>query len=204
MIIGIRYVAKEISHIKKSKKRWFGKCPKTKLSLKDVKKEICHIKKSKSRWFGNGRKTKLRQTNPNHRYFMRLIKKEVDDFIKVHGEAFKRENPAAYYDMIGRPLPKKYQKPKVHIAPVNAHLEPGYQTAAPSTKDVNDDSIVQPKPVAIESKAAEKPKPQFRVVMPRKDPNRGMGWVNPYTPINVGKLGSAYGWKKKDEDEGYY
>ena len=203
MIIGIRSVAKDISYLQKNKRRWFGKGRKTILGQTVMAKKMCYIKKGKRRRFKKHRKTKLGQTNPNHRYFMRLIKKEVDDFIKVHGEEFKRENPVAYYDMIGRPLPKKYQKPKVHIAPVNAHLEPGYQTAAPPTKDAQDENIVQPQPPVTESKIVEKPKPQFRVVMPRKDPHRGMGWVNPYTPINVGKLGSAYGWKKKDEDEGY-
>lgn len=33
----------------------------------------------------------------------------------------------------------------------------------------------------------------------RKDPHRGMGWVNAYEPINKGKLGYAQSWKYQKE-----
>ena len=40
-------------------------------------------------------------------------------------EELKKENPAHYYSMMGRKLPKKYQeKPKVQITPVNAFVPP--------------------------------------------------------------------------------
>ena len=40
-------------------------------------------------------------------------------------EELKKENPAHYYSMMGRKLPKKYQeKPKVQTTPVNAFVPP--------------------------------------------------------------------------------
>ena len=40
-------------------------------------------------------------------------------------EELKKENPAHYYSMMGRKLPKKYQeKPTVQITPVNAFVPP--------------------------------------------------------------------------------
>ena len=39
---------------------------------------------------------------------------------------------------------------------------------------------------------------QFRFsAAPKKDPNCGMGWVNPFTSINQGKLGHSQSWKFK-------
>ena len=39
----------------------------------------------------------------------------------------------------------------------------------------------------------------------RKDPHRGMGWVNAYEPINKGKLGYAQSWKyQKERKYRYY
>ena len=66
------------------------------------------------------------KTKPNNRYFKgelkRLTQEMRDTFCT---EELKKENPAHYYSMMGRKLPKKYQeKPKVQIAPVNAFVPP--------------------------------------------------------------------------------
>ena len=66
------------------------------------------------------------KTKPNNRYFKgelkRLTQEMRDTFCT---EELKKENPAHYYSMMGRKLPKKYQeKPKVQITPVNAFVPP--------------------------------------------------------------------------------
>jgi len=66
------------------------------------------------------------KTKPNNRYFKgelkRLNQEMRDNFCT---EELKKENPAHYYSMMGRKLPKKYQeKPKVQITPLNAYVPP--------------------------------------------------------------------------------
>ena len=66
------------------------------------------------------------KTKPNNRYFKgelkRLTQEMRDTFCT---EELKKENPAHYYSMMGRKLPKKYQeKPTVQITPVNAFVPP--------------------------------------------------------------------------------
>ena len=66
------------------------------------------------------------KTKPNNLYFKgelkRLTQEMRDTFCT---EELKKENPAHYYSMMGRKLPKKYQeKPKVQITPVNAFVPP--------------------------------------------------------------------------------
>ncbi len=39
---------------------------------------------------------------------------------------------------------------------------------------------------------------------PKKDPNCGMGWVDPFTSINQGKLGHSQSWKFKSSKKYEY
>jgi len=52
------------------------------------------------------RKRSFGKTKPNYRS---LIKQENDSFLAKYGTRIKAEDPARYYSMIGRKLPKKYQ-----------------------------------------------------------------------------------------------
>ena len=73
----------------------------------------------------SSRKRKFGRTNPNHPYFMGLLKTERGEYLKDNKEKLLREKPEIYYQMINRKLPKKYQeRPTVHIAPVNAFVPP--------------------------------------------------------------------------------
>ena len=84
--------------------------------------KISSIKKNKKSWFNKNRKTKFSQTNLNNRYFNKLLKKQNEDFLKANGETLKENNPELYYSIKNKPLPKKYQKAKPLIAPVNAYV----------------------------------------------------------------------------------
>ncbi len=70
------------------------------------------------------RKSKLGKTKPNGRYLASEVKRTHDDFVNRWGPFIKERNPAHYYSLINRPLPKKYQKPSYPIAPVNAYVPP--------------------------------------------------------------------------------
>ena len=73
----------------------------------------------------SSRKRKFGRTNPNHPYFMGLLKTEREEYLKDNKEKLLSEKPEIYYQMINRKLPKKYQeKPKVQTTPVNAFVPP--------------------------------------------------------------------------------
>ena len=149
---------------------------------------ISSLKKNKKHWL-KGRKSAGVKTNPNNRYFMRLIKKATEDFLSVHGDRIKRENPEVYYSMINKPLPKKYKKPDKLQTPVNAHLE--YKTV-----DI---------PKVVKKVEEKKEIPTLKFTTIKKDPYCGMRWVNPFTPTNVGRLGHSQVFKfKKERKYNYY
>ena len=66
------------------------------------------------------------KTKPNNRYFKAELKRLTQEMRDTFcTEELKKENPAHYYSMMGRKLPKKYQeKPTVQITPVNAFVPP--------------------------------------------------------------------------------
>ena len=52
------------------------------------------------------RKRSFGKTKPNYNS---LIKEEWEDFLRTEGPSIKEKDPAHYYSLIGRKLPKKYQ-----------------------------------------------------------------------------------------------
>ncbi len=66
------------------------------------------------------------KTKPNNRYFKAELKRLTQEMRDTFcTEELKKENPAHYYSMMGRKLPKKYQeKPTVQTTPVNAFVPP--------------------------------------------------------------------------------
>ena len=71
-----------------------------KLELKMKKYKGSQSIKSKSR------KRSFGKTKPNYNL---LIKDEWEDFLKIEGPSIKEKDPAHYYSLIGKKLPKKYQ-----------------------------------------------------------------------------------------------
>ena len=65
------------------------------------------------------------KTKPNNKHYNKQIKEVVDDYISVNGETIKNEDPKTYYSLMGKKLPKKYQKKdSVLRQPVNAYIPP--------------------------------------------------------------------------------
>ena len=52
------------------------------------------------------RKRSFGKTKPNYNS---LIKEEWEDFLRTEGPSIKKKDPAHYYSLIGRKIPKKYQ-----------------------------------------------------------------------------------------------
>ena len=52
------------------------------------------------------RKRSFGKTKPNYNS---LIREEWEDFLRTEGPSIKKKDPAHYYSLIGRKIPKKYQ-----------------------------------------------------------------------------------------------
>ena len=166
--------------------------------------DMSSMTRDKKRWFGKDRKTSLGQTNLNNRYFMRLIKKETDEFLSTHGDQIKRKQPEIYYSMKNKPLPKQYQKEEV-VKPVEVKPSVPNPVRENELGDYLKRRDMERKAEAQTIRNAQKSevKPFFRVE--RKDPNRGMRFVSAYGPINTGRFGHSQSWKyKKEKKRSYY
>ena len=66
------------------------------------------------------------KTKPNNRYFKEELKKITQEMRNdLCTEELKQNDPIQYYSLMGKKLPKKYwEKPTVHMAPVNASVPP--------------------------------------------------------------------------------
>ncbi|MCI5053575.1 MAG: hypothetical protein MRY23_01980 [Pelagibacteraceae bacterium] len=166
------------------------------------KEKTSHINKSKKLWI-KGRKSLINKTNPNNRYFMRLIKKATEDFLSVHGEQIKKDQPKVYYSMINRPLPKKYQKEEV-VKPVEV------KPSVPDPVRENELVLFQKKR-ELERKAEvekirneQKESMKLSFSVDRKDPNCGMRFVSAYSPVNTNRFGHSQSWKYKEEKKRSY
>ena len=60
------------------------------------------------------RKRSFGKTKPNYNS---LIKEEWENFLRTEGPSIKEKDPAHYYSLIGRKLPKKYQNSSIVISP---------------------------------------------------------------------------------------
>jgi len=151
-----------------------------------------HYRKYGSNW----RKSQLGKTKPNNRYLMSEIKKTHDDFVRRWGAFIKERDPAHYYSLINRPLPKKYQKPNYPIAPVNAYVPEQSKLSPEELRRKLDEEMALSKQKEAE---AQKRKEAIRKEQERIKRNqeavarerRYIFWCNPHEPINKNGLGSS-------------
>ena len=148
------------------------------------------------------RKRQFGETKPN---FGLEVRKEWEDFIKTEGPRIKEEDPEFYYHLIGKKLPKKYQDPFRGTKPTPAEIIPvKVKTDEEIKKDQveetsKDNELLEYQKKRDRERAEQLEKDRkkdnqivFNVVEPiRKDPNRGMRFVNCSEPINKGRLGHS-------------
>ena len=162
-----------------------------------------HYRKYGSNW----RKSQLGKTKPNNRYLMSEIKKTHDDFVRRWGAFIKERDPAHYYSLINRPLPKKYQKPSYPIAPVNAYVPEQSKLSPEELRRRLDEEMALSKQKEAEEKEKKEKilKEQERLKRNQEAKareRRYIFWCNPNESINKNKLGSSRIIRNKKYD--YY
>ena len=151
-----------------------------------------HYRKYGSSW----RKSQLGKTKPNNRYLMSEIKKTHNDFVRRWGAFIKERDPAHYYSLINRPLPKKYQKPNYPIAPVNAYV-PEQSKLSPEElrRKLDEEMVLRKQKEAEEQKRKEAIRKEQERIKRNQEAvareRRYIFWCNPHEPINKNGLGSS-------------
>ena len=116
-------------------------------------------------------------------------------------EELKQKDPALYFSILGKKMPKKYlklyeTKAEVKEDKVSVNVDIKKDKAEDTSKD-NELLEYQKKRDRERAEQLEKERAKdkqiiFNVVKPiRKDPNRGMRFVNCSEPINKGRLGHS-------------
>ena len=154
------------------------------------------------------RNSNLGKTNPNHHYFMRLLKKETESFLRANKQYLLNNKPEIYYSMINRPLPKKYLKKNYPIAPVNAYVPPQSKFSKEELdKQVEEERLVreqkeQALKVKKETERKEKERRERNRAIVEKE-RRYVFWSNAYDQGNYVSIHSDQ-HKKKEKKYEYY
>ena len=132
-----------------------------------------------------------------------LVKKEVKDYLNVYGAKIKDEDPAKYYSMIGRKLPKKYLKEKKVITPVNAYVPPQSKLSPEELdKQLEEEAIARKqKEQALREKQQKEMKEKERIERNRAAlarEQRRIFWCNAYEQGNYVSIHSDR-YKKKEK-----
>ena len=152
------------------------------------------------------------KTKPNNRYFKAELKRLTQEMRDTFcTEELKKENPAHYYSMMGRKLPKKYQeKPKVQIAPVNAFVPPQSKL---SKEDLDVQMAKEAEERRLKEEAAREKKRKEKLDEERIERNRAaalreskyIGWTDAHKQGRWRSIHSEeYQQKVGKKDRGYY
>ena len=142
------------------------------------------------------------KTKPNNRYFNGEVKRATQEMKDdLCTEELKQKDPALYFSILGKKMPKKYLKlyetkaeTKEVKVPVSTEIK---KDQVEETSKDNELLEYQKKRDRERAEQLEKDRKKdnqivFNVVEPiRKDPNRGMRFVNCSEPINKGRLGHS-------------
>ena len=142
------------------------------------------------------------KTKPNNRYFNGEVKRLTQEMRNnLCTEELKQKDPALYFSILGKKMPKKYLK--LYETKAEAK-EDKVSVSTEIKKDKVEDTLkdnelleYQKKRDRERAEQLEKDRKKdkqivFNVVEPiRKDPNRGMRFVNCSEPINKGRLGHS-------------
>ena len=132
--------------------------------------------------------------------FNQLIKETHNQFIENWGPYMEVNNPALYESMTG----KKAKEPVIEFSESKEEvkkIEPSYDEldAYQKKRDAERKAELD--------KAREKLKKKeikFNFTTPKKDWSIYGGWVNPFEPINKGRLGSTQEWRIEKPKRHYY
>jgi len=154
------------------------------------------------------RNSNLGKTNPNHHYFMRLLKKETESFLRANKQYLLNNKPEIYYSMINRKLPKKYMKQNVVVTPVNAYVPPQSKLSPEELdKQLEQElNVRKQKEQALKEQKLKEQKEKERIERNRVAYNRErkyIYWCNAYEQGNYVSIRSEK-FKSKDKKYQYY
>jgi len=151
------------------------------------------------------------KTKPNNKYYNKQIKEVVDDYISVNRETIKNEDPETYYSLMGKKLPKKYQKKdSVLRQPVNAYIPPQskltYVELEASLEKEAEERRIKEKKLEEEKKA--KKVEELRIERNRAaalKESKYIGWTDAHKQGRWRSIHSEeYQQKMGKKDRGYY
>jgi hypothetical protein len=142
------------------------------------------------------------KTKPNKRYFNGEVKRLTQEMKNdLCTEELKQKDPALYFSILGKKMPKKYLKlyetkaeVKEDKALVNLDIKKDQVEETSRDDELQEYQKKRDRERAeqLEKERAKDKQIVFKVVEPiRKDPNRGMRFVNCSEPINKGRLGHS-------------
>ena len=155
--------------------------------------KISSIKKEKRSWFGKDRKTSFRSCNPNDRYFNARIKEVQETFLKESNKYLEQHDPGLLYNIKNKPLPKEQKKTIIKTSTEDNELDKYQKEREQKRKEelVKRTQISVAKPFSFSETG-------------KKDPCRGMRWVNPFESINQTRLGHSQTWRDNKSKKEYY
>jgi len=155
--------------------------------------KISSIKKEKRSWFGKDRKTSLRSAIPNNRYFNARIKEAQETFLNESNKYLEQHDPGLLYNIKNKPLPKKQKKTIIKTSREDSELDKYQKEREQKRKEelVKRTQISVAKPFSFSETG-------------KKNPCRGMRWVNPFESINQTRLGHSHTWRDNKSKEYYY
>ena len=151
------------------------------------------------------RNSNLGKTNPNHRYYMRLIKKETAEYLRENKNYLLANEPEVYYSMLNRKLPKKYIKEKKVITPVNAYVPP-QSKLSPEELDKHlkqEANVRQQKQQALKEKKLKEQKEKERIERNQAAYHRERKYVFWCNAHEQGNYVSIHSEKFKSNDKKY-
>jgi hypothetical protein len=155
--------------------------------------KISSIKKEKRSWFGKDRKTSFRSCNPNDRYFNARIKEVQETFLNESNKYLEQHDPDLLYNIKNKPLPKKQKKTIIKTSREDNELDKYQKEREQKRKEelVKRTQISVAKPFSFSETG-------------KKDPCRGMRWVNPFESINQRRLGHSQSWRGNKSKKEFY
>ena len=155
--------------------------------------KISSIKKEKRSWFGKDRKTSFRSCNPNDRYFNARIKEVQETFLNESSKYLEQHDPGLLYNIKNKPLPKEQKKTIIKTSREDNELDKYQKEREQKRKEelVKRTQISVAKPFSFSETG-------------KKDPCRGMRWVNPFESINQRRLGHSQSWRGNKSKKEFY
>ena len=147
----------------------------------------------KRSWFGKDRKTSFRSCNPNDRYFNARIKEAQETFLNESNKYLEQHDPGLLYNIKNKPLPKKQKKTIVKTSREDNELDKYQKEREQKRKE----ELVKRTQISVA-------KPFSFSEIGKKDPCRGMRWVNPFESINQTRLGHSQTWRDNKSKKEYY